>query len=79
MRLNARFRCEAVVPSMNSDGKKTGETVTLKAVYSEDPTHPNYSWSQATPSGTCQMFISNEMAYGMFDVGCEFTVTFDNS
>ncbi len=52
------------------------KNVKLAAVYSSDPNSPNYSWSQATPSGAMNLCITNPAAYDQFAVGREYLVTF---
>jgi len=64
--LRAKFTCWHVA------GDQYGENVELSAVYSDDPKDPNHSWSQATPSGTLTMFISNPEARGVFEQGKEY-------
>ena len=59
-----------------ADKPQTGESVTMHPVYSADPASPNYSFSQATPSGSFQLFISNPEAFGFFKLREEFDVTF---
>ncbi len=51
--------------------------VFLSPVYSSDKTSPNYSWSQATPSGKLEMTITNPGAYEQFAVGKTFFMTFE--
>lgn len=51
--------------------------VTLAPVYSSDKTSPNYSWSQATPSGELKMTITNPGAYEQFAVGKTYFMTFE--
>lgn len=45
------------------------ESVSLSAAYSSDPKSENYAWSQASPSGTFQIMISNPAARGQFKPG----------
>jgi hypothetical protein len=51
--------------------------VFLHPVYSSDKTSPNYSWSQATPSGKMEMTITNPGAFEQFAVGKTYLMTFD--
>lgn len=70
MRIAARFSCHEV-------RKYSGhEVVTLQPVYSPDKSSPNYSWSQATPSGKLEMTITNKDAFGAFKPGQEFDLLF---
>lgn len=50
--------------------------VHLAPVYSSDKASPNYSWSQATPSGKLEMTITNPAAFLQFAVGKTFDMTF---
>lgn len=52
------------------------ENVVLHPVYSSDPESPNYSFSQATPSGQIQMNISNPEAFGFFKLHEEYDIVF---
>ncbi len=51
--------------------------VHLSPVYSPDKDSPNYSWSQATPSGELKMTITNPSAYEQFAVGKTYFMTFE--
>ena len=44
----------------------THQVVKAGAVYSSDPTDPNYSFSQATPHAELTMTITNPAAFGAF-------------
>lgn len=61
---------------MGADNSKSGETVHMSAVYSEDKSSENYSFSQATPMAQLQMFVSNPAAFGTFAQGAEVYVEF---
>jgi hypothetical protein len=54
----------------------TGVEVTLHPVYSDDKSNPNYTWSQATPSGEVRLYISNPAAHEAFELGKTYLVTF---
>jgi hypothetical protein len=51
--------------------------VFLLPVYSSNKSSPNYSWSQATPSGKMEMTITNPGAYEQFAVGKTFLMKFE--
>lgn len=51
--------------------------VTLQPVYSDDHASPNYSWSQATPSGEVKMMITNPAAFEQFKIGGTYLLTFE--
>lgn len=55
----------------------SSKQVKLSAVYSNDPTSPNYSFSQATPTANVTMFISNPDAFAFFEGGGEYLLTFE--
>ena len=55
---------------------KVAETVEFSAIYSDDPDDPNYEWSEATPSGSITMRISNPDAWEYFKPGLVYGVGF---
>lgn len=55
----------------------THRQVHLSPVYSSDKSSPNYSWSQATPSGKLEMTITNPGAYEQFAIGKTYFMTFE--
>lgn len=71
--VTAKFK----VQNVNDYG--TYRQVFLNPVYSSDPASPNYSWSQATPSGKLEMTITNPGAFEQFGVGKEFLMTFQEA
>lgn len=78
MNIKAKVTCASVESWTNGvDGPKEGENVTFQAVYSEDKTSENYSFSQATPSLSLSMNISNPGAFGAFEKGKEYFLTFE--
>lgn len=66
--LVAKFRANSV------EKDEYGEAVSLQPVYSDDPANPNHAWSEATPCGQLQMFISNPDAHGVIAEGKEYLV-----
>lgn len=50
--------------------------VWLTAVYDPDPGSPNFVWSKATPSASCQLTITNPDAFAVFEPNAEYLVTF---
>lgn len=70
MNIKAKLRCDNVEKVGN------GEQIELNAVYSEDKSTENYSFSAATPSARLSMFISNPSAIGAFEVGKEYYLDF---
>jgi hypothetical protein len=55
----------------------SGKQVRLRAVYSNDPASPNYSFSQATPTANLEMYINNPEAFDYFEGGAEYLLTFE--
>lgn len=50
------------------------EQIILKAVYTDDPDDPNFSYSQATPSAELTMMITNPEAFGYLEPGAVYNV-----
>lgn len=65
--------------SLAADGTKASEQVTLSAVYSNEPGSENYSYSQATPNAQLSMYISNPQAFGFFEEGKQYILTFEKA
>lgn len=68
--IRAKIKIEVVKTHRNTvnipekaEGVKTGEEIRAGAVYSEDKTTENYSFSVATPSLNLSMYISNPGAF----------------
>jgi hypothetical protein len=55
------------------------DEVQMHAVYSDDPTSPNYSFSQATPSASVNLIITNPSARGIFREGQEYLINFEEA
>jgi hypothetical protein len=76
--IKAKMQVYANKPgSLDTDGKKMSEQVSLSAVYSADPESENYSFSKATPGAYLNMTISNPEAFDYFEEGKEYIVTFE--
>jgi hypothetical protein len=76
--LKAKMKVYSNKPgSLAGDGSKASEQVTLSAVWSDDKNSENYSYSQATPNATLNMYISNPQAFGFFEEGAEYVLTFE--
>jgi hypothetical protein len=73
MNIKARL-CASYV--QESGNPKSSEVVHLYAVYTSDPSSPNYSFSQATPGADMTMTISNPDAFGAFEQGKEYDLLF---
>lgn len=74
--LQAKLRVSRVEQHKNRTEQLCSETVHLNAVYSDDPTSENYSFSQATPCADLTMQINNPSALGFFQEGQEFVLEF---
>lgn len=57
----------------------TMRSVRFTPVYDADPGHPNFAWSQATPSGYVELTITNPAAFGAFEVNKEYMLTFSEA
>ena len=71
MTVTAKFVCNSVTDYGNY------RRIELSPVFSSDKSSPNYSWSQATPSGKLEMTITNPGAFEQFAVGKSFLLTFE--
>lgn len=79
MSVRAKFFIIALEPFYpRSDGQPTGGTVKLRPVYSQDPSHENKAFWDATPSGLIEMSINNPTAFDFFAkrMGKEFYIDF---
>lgn len=76
MNIKAKLRCSRVTVNPATEYSSTSENVQLDAVYSEDPSSENYSFSTATPSAILTMHISNPDALGAFEEGKEYYLDF---
>lgn len=74
--MQAKMKCGFIKELTSDDGTKRAEEVNLYAVTSTDPTNPNYSWAKSTPLGNCSLTIENEGAFGHFQPGKEYVLTF---
>lgn len=71
MNVTAKFQVQSITEhSWNQKSK----TVKLQAVYGNSG--ENKSWSEATPSGTIEMMITNPAALEQFKLGAEVYITF---
>lgn len=75
--MNRTIRAKIKIHNVTAHGEpKTGEQISAGAVYSEDKTTENYSFSVATPSLNLQMFISNPGAFNQLIAGKEYYLDF---
>jgi hypothetical protein len=71
-KLRAKFTCNTVKTDMS------GEMVNLQAVYGNDDkdNEENNQFSEATPCGSHEMYISNPAAKGFFKEGKSYYLDF---
>jgi len=80
MTVQAKVRCTGnSAPAWADKYNDTIRTVRFTPVYDLDPAHPNFEWSQATPSGYVELTITNPAAFGAFEVNKEYTLTFEEA
>lgn len=77
MALQALFQVNDVLERKDADGQATAQIVKLNPAYAPDPSHPNYAFWKATPSGSLEMQISNVSAFGALRVGRKYLLTFE--
>lgn len=78
MTVRAKFYVTTLEP-WYQQGKRSGGTVKLRPVYSQDPQHENKAFWDATPNGEIAMGINNPDAFEFFyrnAIGHEFYVDF---
>ena len=76
MSVQAKVRCIGNSPPQ-WDTAGTMRMARFTPVYDADPEHPNFAWSQATPSGYIELAITNAAAFDKFEPGAEYLLTFD--
>lgn len=75
MSIQAKFTCEKVEEQLDPNGQKKGESVSMRAVYGDS--EENKSFSEATPSATVNLYITNKSAFGAFVQGRNYIAVFD--
>lgn len=79
MSVQAKVRCISNIrPAWVGDAGDQPETmrvVRFTPVYDQDPSHPNFEWSQATPAGYLELTITNPAAFERFEVNKEYLLT----
>jgi hypothetical protein len=63
-----------VKQDIDAEGKPTAESISMSPVYSEKPDSANKQWSQWTPSGQLQYYVTNPAALGKVRPGMFFYV-----
>lgn len=77
MTIQAKMRCVGNASQQwGNSVNENSRVVRLTPVYDSDPAHPNFAWSQATPAGYTELYITNREAFEAFEVGEEYLVTF---
>lgn len=74
MHVTAKFEVQSITEHQWSPKART---VKLAAVYGNG--EENKSWSEATPSGSIEMLITNPAAYEQFHLGAEVYLTFTDA
>ena len=78
MTVQAKVRCIGnMVPQYSEQDAEGPRVVRFTPVWDPDPSSPNHEWSQATPSGYMELYITNPGAYGTFTVGAEYMISFE--
>lgn len=85
MEIRARMWCSAVDkfgnPGHEKDrgtvnGAQTVERVHLQAIFSQDPNDPNKTYADASPTASFDIHIVNPKAWGCFQPGHIYDVSF---
>jgi len=74
--VQAKVRCIANTPPQWAMENDTMRIARFTPVHDSDPAHPNFEWSEATPSGYLELTITNRAAFERFEVNKEYMVTF---
>lgn len=81
MNVTAKFEVQSITEHAWSQTYKGEEihprTVKLQAVYGTG--QENKSWSEATPSGSIEMMITNPAAFEQFKLGAQVYLTFTDA
>ena len=78
MSVQAKVRCIGnASPQYDTAGTSGTRTMRFTPVHDSNPKHPNFKWSQATPSGYIELHVTNPDAHGEFEVGREYLLTFE--
>jgi hypothetical protein len=75
MAVIALMECQEVTQHGNQyNGGQYAESVKLRCVYTEDKDHPQFKWSEATPSGDLELYVNNAEAFGKIQPGVLYHV-----
>lgn len=76
MKIRARMMCNSV--ERQAYGKAWAvELVKMSAVATDDPSDPNYTYSEATPAGSLELTVSNKDAHGAFQAGETYDISIE--
>lgn len=73
MTVTAKMVCQSI--DVPKDAPTEYRNVHLRAVYSNDPSSENYSWSNYTPYANLVMYITNPDAFNQFENGKEYLIS----
>lgn len=76
MEPQVKTRAKFQVMSITKYAQFTGAKIEMAPVYSDDPSHPNKAFWEATPNGKIEIQINNPLAIQQFEVGKEYYVDF---
>jgi hypothetical protein len=75
--VQAKVRCIGNNTPQWAAESDTMRIARFTSVYDANPDHPNFKWSQATPSGYLELTITNPDAFNQFEMNKEYLVTFE--
>lgn len=75
--VQAKVRCIGNATSPYDPENTKIRLVRFTPVYDADPSSPNHEWSEATPSGYIELYISNPAAFQAFEMGKDYLLTFE--
>lgn len=80
MSIVAKVRCIGNGPApYDTSGADEFRIVRFTAVYDPDAASRNYEWSKATPYGYVELAVTKPEAFGRFEVGHEYLLTFEEA
>lgn len=76
MSVVAKFRCTSKSRTEWSESANTDPVYIVRLVPVYSDSEENKTWSTYTPSGYCEMTITNPAAFDSFEAGAEYFVNF---
>lgn len=70
--VRCKFRCDSVTKQQSGADSRPYFSATFVPVYSNDPSHPNKAFWDATPSGKIELLTTKEQA--SFVPGAEYFI-----